>query len=91
MWDELLGVHHWWEVPWCVGGDFNVVRSPSERLGAAGYSSSMIDFSDFISINGLVDIPMAGGSFTWSNNRETTSMSRLDRFLFTTDWGDSLL
>ena len=38
-----------------MGGDFNVVRSPSERLGAAGYSSSMIDFSDFISINGLID------------------------------------
>ena len=61
MWDELSGVHHWWEVPWCVGGDFNVVRFPSERLGAAGYTSSMLDFSNFISANGLVDIPMEGG------------------------------
>ena len=86
MWDELSGVQHWWDVPWCVGGDFNVVRFPSEHLGAAGYTSSMFDFSDFISINGLVDIPMEGGSFTWFNNRDTVSMSRLDRFLFTTEW-----
>ena len=28
MWDELAGIHSWWDVPWCVGGDFNVVRFP---------------------------------------------------------------
>jgi hypothetical protein len=86
MWDELSGVQHWWDVSWCVGGDFNVIQFPSKHLGAAGYTSSMFDFSDFISINGLVDIPMERGSFTWSNNRDTISMSRLDRFLFTTEW-----
>jgi hypothetical protein len=27
--------------------------------------------------NGLIDIPLTGGNFTWSNNREVSSMSRL--------------
>jgi hypothetical protein len=32
MWEELAGVASWWGVPWVIGGDFNVVRFPSERL-----------------------------------------------------------
>ncbi|KAF5469057.1 hypothetical protein F2P56_013157 [Juglans regia] len=24
LWDELVGVHCWWELPWCIEGDFNV-------------------------------------------------------------------
>ena len=46
-----------------MGGDFNVVQFSSKHLGAARYTS-MFDFSDFISINDLVDIPMERGSFT---------------------------
>lgn len=31
FWDELVGLMSWWEVPWCIGGDFNIVGYPSER------------------------------------------------------------
>ena len=31
FWEELSGVCSWWDVPWCVGGDFNVVQFPSKR------------------------------------------------------------
>ncbi len=86
LWDELAGINSWWDVPWCVGGDFNVVRFPSERLGTAAFAPAMYGFSDFISTHGLVDPPLEGGTFTWSNNGVSASMSRIDRFLFTTDW-----
>uniref|UniRef100_A0A2N9G4U0 Reverse transcriptase domain-containing protein n=1 Tax=Fagus sylvatica TaxID=28930 RepID=A0A2N9G4U0_FAGSY len=86
FWDELAGINSWWGVPWCVGGDFNVVRFLSERSRAASFSPAMVGFSDFISNLGLLDPPLEGGSFTWSNNRGNPSMSRIDRFLFTTDW-----
>ena len=78
MWEELAGIASWWEVPWCVGGDFNIVRFPSERVGATDFSPSMREFTDFIFSMGLLDLPMDGGNFTWSNAR---SRSRLDRFL----------
>ena len=86
LWDELASINSWWGVPWCVGGDFNVVRFPSKRSQAASFSSAMVGFFDFISNLGLLDPSLEGGSFTWSNNRENPSMSRIDRFLFTTDW-----
>jgi hypothetical protein len=63
-----------------VGGDFNVVRFPLEMMGSVGSSLAMHDFSDFIFANGLIDIPLFGGNFTWSNNREVVSMSRIDWF-----------
>ena len=91
MWDELTGIRRWWGLPWCVGGNFNVVRFPSERMGSVGFSPGMYDFSDFISDNGLIDIPLSGGNYTWSNNREMVSMSRIDRFLYTADWEEGFI
>jgi exonuclease III len=91
LWDELAGIRSWWGVPWVVGGDFNVVRFPSERFGSVGFSPAMHDFSDFIFANGLIDIPLSGGNFTWSNNREVASMSRIDRFLYTADWEEGFI
>uniref|UniRef100_A0A2N9FVR5 Reverse transcriptase domain-containing protein n=1 Tax=Fagus sylvatica TaxID=28930 RepID=A0A2N9FVR5_FAGSY len=88
MWDELSGLSSWWSSPWCVGGDFNVTRFPSERMGATHFTPAMNDFSDFISSLGLMDIPLEGGRYTWSNNRENAAMSRIDRFLYTGEWED---
>ena len=54
------------------------------------FSSPMYDFSDFISDHGL-DIPLLGGIYTWSNNREVSSMSHLDRFLFIAGWNEGFI
>ena len=58
MWEELTGLISWWDVPWCLGGDFNIIRFPSERLGATTCTRAMYEFSDFITLHGLMDIPM---------------------------------
>ena len=79
MWEELAGLISWWNFPWCLGGDFNVIRFPLERLGARRFTRCMYDFSDFISLHGLMDIPLEGGLFSWPN---CTSASRIDQFLF---------
>ena len=48
----------------------------------------MREFSNFISEQGLIDLPLQGGTFTWSNSREVASKARLNRFLFSADWED---
>ena len=30
LWDELVGIQQYWNVPWCCFGDFSIVRFPSE-------------------------------------------------------------
>ena len=41
LWEELAGIGSWWSLPWCIGGDFNVVRFPSERRAGGGISLAM--------------------------------------------------
>ena len=48
----------------------------------------MREFSNFISEQGLIDLPLQGGSFTWSNSRKVTLKARLDKFLFSANWED---
>jgi hypothetical protein len=86
LWDELLGVRLQWSLPWCVFGDFNVVRFPSERRGCTRVSSTMEEFSDFIDGQTLVDLPLKGGKYTWCNGSANPSMSRIDRVLVSSDW-----
>ena len=67
----------WWDIPWFIGGDFNVSRVPIERSGAACLSLAMVEFSDFILEQGFMNLPFAGGTHTWSRN---SSWSRLHCF-----------
>ena len=52
---------------WCVGGDFNVIRRSSEKLGGSRLTSSMKDFDDFIRECEFLDPPLRNAPFTWSN------------------------
>jgi hypothetical protein len=84
----LAGVRSWWGGPWCIGGDFNIVRFPSEKLREGRLTGAMTNFSNFIAKLGLIDLPLLEGQFTWSNNQDPPSKSRIDRFLVSTDWKD---
>ncbi|XP_041012226.1 exodeoxyribonuclease-like [Juglans microcarpa x Juglans regia] len=83
LWEELAGVHCLWDVPWCMGGDFNITRFPSARSGNSHISTAMEEFSEFMFDLDLMDLPLIGGKFTWSNSR---GWSRLDRFIISPSW-----
>ena len=83
LWDELVGVYSWWELPWCIGGDFNVVRFQSECSGSRRLRPASLEFSECIFDLNLIDLPLVGGGATWSNNQ---SWSRLDRFLISPEF-----
>ena len=71
---------------WRVGGDFNVVRRISEKLGGSSLTSNMRDFDGFIRDCELVDPPLWNASFTWSNMQESPVFKRLDWFLYSNEW-----
>ena len=43
---------------------------------------------DFITENGLTNLPLKGENFTWSNSHEVASRSRLDKLLLLANWED---
>ena len=75
-----------WPMAWCLVGDFNCIRYPSERLGCEFFSPAMFAFLDFIDSNSLVDLPLEGASYTWFRDSGLPSMSRIDRALVSLDW-----
>ena len=63
---ELGAIRGLWNEPWCVVGDFNMIRFPSERSRGGRLSLTMWRFSEVIEELELRDLPLQGGLFTWS-------------------------
>ena len=64
FWAELGAVRGLWSDPWCVAGDFNVVRFPIKSSRGGRLSASMRRFLDIMEDLELRDLPLQGGSFT---------------------------
>ncbi|GKV21936.1 hypothetical protein SLEP1_g31858 [Rubroshorea leprosula] len=68
LWEELQNLIPNRKGNWCLGGDFNAVRSSREWAGCNGMSKEMKDFDSFITESGLVDLPMWGLERTVSDH-----------------------
>jgi hypothetical protein len=60
-------------------------------LGCQRFSQGMINFSDFIDSNNLMDLPLNGGLYTWCSGSDQPSMSCIDRVLVSVDVSQKLL
>lgn len=76
--EELDDIFARWNLPWCLGGDFNLVRYSHERKGDVCQDRKMALFGDFINRWRLIDGPLKGAKFMWSNFQDRPSLSRLD-------------
>ena len=86
MWEDLRALRGRWEDPWCLGSDFNVLRSPDERHREGRWLGAMRRFSHVIDDLVLKDLPLKGGRFTWAGGSGNQRMARLDRFLVSNNW-----
>ncbi len=67
-------------------GDFNVLLSTSGKNGPSSNTSVMLDFRSVISDSSLIDLPIRNKSFTWSNERRTPTLERLNRVFVSKSW-----
>ncbi|XVF73335.1 hypothetical protein PTKIN_Ptkin12aG0193100 [Pterospermum kingtungense] len=79
--EELSLVLNNTDCPWILGGDFNIIRTEEEKVGVVYNTTAMDNFSSFIESIGCIDLPLSGGKFTWTSNRDSPTFCRLDRFL----------
>ena len=47
LWEELAGLMSLWEIPWCIGKDFNVTFFHSERSESTRTRHAVMAFAEF--------------------------------------------
>ncbi|XP_075091900.1 uncharacterized protein LOC142172042 [Nicotiana tabacum] len=82
LWDHLYLLASDMELPWLVGGDFNVVLHEDEKIGGLPvHPPGHEDFAFCVNSYGLFEQGYKGSQFTWWNGRSNAEciFKRLDR------------
>lgn len=72
--------------PWLLGGDFSLVSSSVDKTNGRINRRTSNRFRRFIVDMELRDVYMHGRRYSWSNERESPTLLRNDRFLCTSEW-----
>lgn len=74
---------------WIFMGDFNFYRSIHNRNRPCADMSDIYLFNELISNLGLIEVPLKGRSFTWSNMQDNPLLEQLDWVFITPNWSIS--
>ncbi|XP_062198268.1 uncharacterized protein LOC133900987 [Phragmites australis] len=89
--DEIKNVRSLWLGPWLIIGDFNMISSSADKNNNRLNRRSMSRFCNFINDLELQDLHLFGQHYTWSNERASPTLERLDRALVSSDWDAEFL
>nr|XP_016491096.1 PREDICTED: uncharacterized protein LOC107810782 [Nicotiana tabacum] len=84
LWDSLYALGSDMNLPWIVGGDFNVIWEEEEKFGGLTvHINEVDDFRYYINTSNLFYLGFKGSIYTWWNGRaeENCIFKRLDRCL----------
>jgi exonuclease III len=71
---------------WMIVGDFNFYRSLSDRNRNGGNMNDVMIFNEVISNLGLLEIPLKGRKFTWSNMQNEPLLEQIDWVFTSVKW-----
>jgi len=69
-----------------VIGDCNLIRRPEDRNKEGADVREMFLFNEAISVLDLVEIPLLGRHYTWTNKQAEPLLERLDWFFSSPSW-----
>ena len=83
---EGVGCRKWLNGAWCVGGDRNVSRFPSDELAGGHLTLEMILFSDWIYSHSSSDLYLGGAFFHLGKSLESTVYVESVQILGLPEW-----
>ncbi|CAN1250788.1 hypothetical protein LINPERPRIM_LOCUS7518 [Linum perenne] len=83
---ELRLFSGWWSLPFCFLGDFNLIRAPEDSTSLSPNRMEMSWFNEWCDDLEMIELPLRGASFTWSNLRSSPAQSRIDRVFTSLEW-----
>ncbi|KAK9024523.1 hypothetical protein V6N11_004682 [Hibiscus sabdariffa] len=93
FWEMMTNLRNDSEECWLVIGDTNVVTSQEEKLGGAPFNPNDARvYYDFIDYMSLLELPISGGTFTWSNQRsdDEAILEKIGRAMCSLEWSARL-
>ena len=84
--DELKEVRDCCSGSWMVWGDFNLIYRAEDKSNNRLNRRMMSRFRQFINETDLQELYLKGRLFTWSNERDTPTLERLDRVFTSEEW-----
>src|SRR3954471_1261013 len=84
--DWLYHLSILFDANWMVLGDFNFIRSMENRNLPGGDMNDMFIFNEIIGHLGLLELPLKGRRFTWSNMQDNPLLEQLDWFFTSSNW-----
>jgi exonuclease III len=73
-------------LPLVIGGDYNILRHPSEINNDHYQTRWPFLFNAVIDGLNLKEIQLTRQKYTWANNLANPTFEKLDRVLITTEW-----
>jgi hypothetical protein len=71
---------------WLLVGDFNFMRSVDNRNKPGADMHDIFIFNEIISHLGLIELPLKGRSYTWSNMQDSPLLQQIDWFFTSCQW-----
>lgn len=71
---------------WLLMCDFNFIRSLENRNLPGGNLEDIFTFNEIISNHALLEIPIKGRQYTWSNMQEQPLLEQLNWFFSSAEW-----
>ena len=71
---------------WLLIGDFNFYRSAENINRPGGNFNDSVIFNNIINHLGLIELPIKGQSYTWSNMQDTSLLEQVDWFFTSVAW-----
>lgn len=71
---------------WMILGDFNLIYKAEDKNNNRLNRHLMTCFKDTLDEVQLMEVDLRGRSYTWSNEQNDPTFTRIDRFFGSTDW-----
>lgn len=82
---ELQLIRNLCNGPWMIGGDFNLIYRAEDKNNGNLNRAMMGRFRRLLNELNLKELPLFGRKYTWSNERSSPTLVRLDRVFHTAD------
>jgi hypothetical protein len=74
--------------PWAIAGDFNLILAACDKNTPVVDRRSMGMFRRCVNDLELREVPLLGRRFTWSNERVSPTLVKLDRWFASVEWNE---